>query len=109
MKQKLKSHVKIGDKVKVITGSQKGFIGTISILFPKQSLVVIDEILPRVKYVKKSQDSQDEDSNKKEIPIFIHVSNVMLWDKKANVASKIGYKVIENEKKRYFKKSGNLV
>jgi ribosomal protein L24 len=33
----------------------------------------------------------------------------MLWDKEANKASKIGYKIIDNAKIRYFKKSGNVV
>jgi len=33
----------------------------------------------------------------------------MLWDTDANNASRIGYKILENKKQRYFKKSGNLV
>jgi ribosomal protein L24 len=32
-----------------------------------------------------------------------------LWDKEANVASKIGYKIVNEKKVRYFKKSGNIV
>jgi large subunit ribosomal protein L24 len=106
MKKNLKTHIKIGDKVKVITGNQKGFIGKILTILPKKELVIIEGILPLVKYIKNPQGG---DSTKKELPIFIHVSNVMLWDKEINLASKIGYKIIANEKKRYFKKSGNLV
>ena len=45
------------------------------------------------------------ESKKMELQIPIHISNVMLWDKEANISSKIGYKLINNEKKRYFKKS----
>jgi len=33
----------------------------------------------------------------------------MLWDNQAQTAGKIGYKVINNEKKRFFKKSGNVL
>lgn len=106
MNKKINSHVKIGDKVKVIAGSQKGFIGTISSIVTKKSLVVIEGILPRIKYTKNRQGG---DPVKNEIPMSIHVSNVMLWDKEANVASKIGYKTVDNKKVRYFKKSGNLV
>jgi len=40
---------------------------------------------------------------------MIHLSNVMLWDKETNVASKIGYKLFDGQKKRYFKKSGKVV
>jgi large subunit ribosomal protein L24 len=106
MNKKLNSHVKIGDKVKVITGSQKGFIGIINSILMKKSLVIVDGILPRIKYIKNRQGG---DPLKKEIPIYIHISNIMLWDKEANKASKIGYKIIDNKKIRYFKKSGNVV
>lgn len=106
MKEKLNTHVKIGDKVKVITGSQKGYIGTITSILTKKSLVIIEGILPRIKY---SKNRQGGDPVKQEIPVSIHVSNVMLWDKEANKASKIGYKVLDNKKVRYFKKSGNVV
>ena len=106
MKKKVNSHVKIGDKVKVISGNQKGFIGVIASLITKKSVVILDGITPRIKFVK---NPQGEDANIVEIQIPIHTSNVMLWDKEANIASKIGYKVVNEKKVRYFKKSGNIV
>jgi large subunit ribosomal protein L24 len=106
MNKIISSHVKIGDKVKVIAGNQKGFIGTIAALVTKKSLVVIEGIPPRVKSTKNRQSGEPV---KTEIPVSIHVSNVMLWDKEANKASKIGYKLLNTKKVRYFKKSGNLV
>lgn len=106
MKEKLNTHVKIGDKVKVIAGSQKGYIGTIKSILTKKSVVIIEGILPRIKYTKNRQGG---DPVKQEIPLLIHVSNVMLWDKNANKAGKIGYKIVDNKKVRYFKKSGNIV
>jgi hypothetical protein len=33
----------------------------------------------------------------------------MLWDKEANRADRTGIKVVEGQKKRYFKKSGNIL
>ena len=90
MKKKVSSHVKIGDKVKVIAGNQKGFIGVIASLITKKSVVILDGITPRIKFVK---NPQGEDAKKVEIQIPIHTSNVMLWDKEASVASKVGYKV----------------
>ena len=41
MKKKMSSHVKIGDKVKVISGNQKGFIGVIASLITKKSVVIL--------------------------------------------------------------------
>ena len=106
MKIKRHCHLKTGDKIKVISGSNKGFIGKIKAMMVKKSVVFIEGILPRTKLIKNSQST---DSKKIELQIPIHISNVMLWDKEANTSSKIGYKLINNEKKRYFKKSGNIL
>lgn len=106
MKIKLNSHVKIGDKVKVISGKQKGFIGVITSLVSKKSVVFLDGVTPRIKFKKTPQGGE---AQRIEIQIPIHLSNVMLWDKEANNASKIGYKMVNDQKVRYFKKSGNLV
>lgn len=102
----MKTHVKIGDKVKVISGKQKGFIGTITSMVTKESIVFLDGITPRIKFRK---NPQGQESIKSEIQIPIHSSNVMLWDKEKNMASKIGYKIVNDKKVRYFKKSGNIV
>lgn len=101
-----KSHVKIGDKIKVISGNQKGKIGTINLILLKKSILYIDTISPRIRYSKKNKEGKSE---KIEVQIPIHVSNVMLWDKEKNLSSRIGYKFLEDKKVRYFKKSGNLV
>jgi large subunit ribosomal protein L24 len=106
MNQLFKSHVKTGDKVKIISGKQKGIIGNILTVIRKKSLVVIEGILPRVKYIKSRQGGE---SKKTELPIYIHLSNVMLWDSEKKISSKIGYKILNGQKKRYFKKSGNFV
>ena len=106
MKKNYSSHVKIGDKVKIISGSQKGIIGTINSILTKKSIVYIEGISPRLKTVKNPKDGE---SKKFELQIPIHISNVMLWDKEENIAGRIGYKMIDNQKRRYFKKSGNLL
>jgi large subunit ribosomal protein L24 len=106
MTLKLKTHLKIGDKVQVITGSQKGLIGNISLINKKKGAVAVDTLLPRITFKKNPQGGE---AKKVEIKGMIHLSNVMLWDKETNVASKIGYKLFDGQKKRYFKKSGKIV
>jgi large subunit ribosomal protein L24 len=118
-----KNHVKIGDRVKVISGYHKGFLGNISSIIKKKSLVIIEGIEPRIKYIAKRS---SEDITSKQIPQFIHISNVMLWDKTQNLPSRIGYKLIPAtlnsssssisltkkqtlKKVRYFKKSGTII
>ena len=106
MKKQIRNHLKIGDKVKVLTGNNKGFIGKVGSVNSKDSTITIEGIIPRIKYIK---DRQSGDSKKLELQLAIHWSNVMLWDNASNKASRIGYKVVEGKKVRYFKKSGNLV
>jgi large subunit ribosomal protein L24 len=105
-KEKLTCHVKIGDTIKIITGEKKGLIGKIKAIFLKKAIVFIEGVGTRIKYLKKTNNS---DEKKVEIETPIHISNVMLWDGKLKVASKIGYKTVEAKKYRYFKKSGNII
>lgn len=103
-------HIKKGDQVKVMTGEQKGFLGIISSVIMKKSSVILEGISPRIKYVKNTTPNQE--AQKVEVPVLIHVSNVMLWDKQSNKASRIGYKLDaskNNQKRRYFKKTGNFL
>lgn len=100
------SHVKIGDTIKIIAGNQKGLIGNIKSILRKKSLVVVEGVLPRIKYVK---NKQGEEPKQIELVVPIHISNVILWDKVAKIGSRVGYKMTENKKIRYFKKSGNSV
>lgn len=102
MNEKQKMHVKVGDRVKVITGNQKGLLGNIVALNTKKATAILDSIAPRKKRSKKTQEEI-------ELQIPIHISNIMLWDTKANNCSRIGYKIQNEEKKRYFKKSGNIL
>lgn len=109
MKKKNKatnSHVKKGDTIQIISGQNKGLIGKIQSIFLKNSIVFIEGVSPRVKYQKQSPNTE---ARKMELQIPIHLSNVMLWDNQAKKASRIGYKIMENKKYRYFKKSGNLL
>ena len=106
MTKNLNSNLKVGDTIKIIAGNQKGLIGNITSVFRKESLVVIEGVVPRIKYIKNKQGGE---AKQVELPVPIHISNVMLWDETSQASSRIGYKIIENKKYRYFKKSGNLV
>jgi large subunit ribosomal protein L24 len=106
MNKMKKSHIKVGDKVKVISGNQKGFIGNIKTIFKNKSILFLEGVLPRIKYVKNKQGGEPK---KLELSIPIHISNVMLWDNASNLSSRIGYKFLNDQKKRYFRKSGNFV
>nr|AYO28721.1 ribosomal protein L24 [Neotessella volvocina] len=103
---KQKTRLKIGDKVKIISGKNKGIIGNIEAIFLKKSIVFIENVAPRIKFSKKTEQNP---SKKIELSIPIHISNIMLWDSTANKISKIGFKINEGKKQRYFKKTGNFI
>jgi large subunit ribosomal protein L24 len=112
-KKNSKTHVKVGDQVKIISGKEKGVIGKILFLNHSKFLAQIDSIKALERYFTKPEkqkqlenSSSKELNQKKSIPKFIHVSNLMLWDTETQKSSRIGYKLVENKKLRYFKKSG---
>jgi large subunit ribosomal protein L24 len=106
MTKNSKMHIKIGDSVQVIAGNQKGFVGTVNSIMKKKSIVFIDGIVPRIKY---SKNPQGGEQKKSELQVPIHISNIMLWDNELNKPSRIGHKLVDTKKQRYFKKSGNIV
>jgi large subunit ribosomal protein L24 len=73
IKKKYKNHVKVGEKIQIISGKFKGLLGNITSINKEKNLVIIDTILPRIKYVKNSVDGK---SKKIELQIPIHISNV---------------------------------
>lgn len=101
-------HVKKGDTVVVITGKDKGKKGKVLQAFPKKQRVIVEGVGMITKHQKPNQQMQQGGIVKKESPI--HVSNVMLFDKKANQGVRVGYKILENGKKvRVSKKTGEIL
>lgn len=104
--------IRKGDKVKVITGAYKGTIGEVLQAFPKEDKVIVEGVNMVKKHMKPTQANPDGGIVEKEAKI--HVSNVMLYDEKEKVASRVGYRMKTEKdgtqkKVRYYKKTGNEV
>ncbi|MCU9615218.1 50S ribosomal protein L24 [Caldibacillus lycopersici] len=97
-------HVKKGDKVKVITGKDKGKTGVILAAYPKDNRVVVEGVNIVKKHAKPSQDNPQGGIISREAAI--HVSNVMPLDPKTGEPTRVGYKVEDGKKVRIAKKSG---
>ena len=88
-------NLKVGDKVIVIAGSNKGKEGTIKKVLKKENRVIIEG----VNLVKKHQKGNGQESGGiLEIEAPIHASNVMIIDPKTKKPTRIGKKV-DNDKK----------
>ncbi len=100
-------HVKKGDKVKVITGKDKGKEGVILAAFPKQDRVLVEGVNIVKKHVKPNQLNPQGGIVRQEAAI--HVSNVMLIDPKSGEPTRVGYKIENGKKVRVAKKSGAVI
>lgn len=101
-------HVKKGDTVQIISGSDKGKIGEILKSFPELSKVIVKGVSIRTKHIKPAQEGETGRIDTSEAPI--HSSKVMIYSTTANVASRIGYTVnAEGKKVRMLKKTGEII
>ncbi|WAA09422.1 50S ribosomal protein L24 [Fervidibacillus albus] len=100
-------HVKKGDKVKVISGKDKGKTGVILAAYPKKNRVIVEGVNIVKKHAKPSQDNPQGGIIDLEAPI--HVSNVMPIDPKTGEPTRVGYKEVDGKKVRIAKKSGAVL
>ena len=100
-------NLKVGDKVIVIAGNDKGKTGTIQKVYPKLNKVVVENVNVRKKHKKPTQ--QNSEGSIVEVYAPIDASNVMLVDPKTKKPTRIGHKVVKGKKVRFAKKSGTVL
>lgn len=88
---------KVGDKVVVIAGKDKGKEGKIIKTLKNDNKVVVEEINMVTKHVKPSAQNENGGIIKVEAPI--HASNVMVLDPKTKKRTRIAHEIDENGKK----------
>ncbi|MFE4107128.1 50S ribosomal protein L24 [Almyronema epifaneia] len=103
-----KMHVKKGDTVQVISGRDKGKVGEIISVLPKQSQIIVEGVNIRTKHVKPRQEGESGQIVTSEFPI--HSSNVMLYSEKEKIVSRVCYTfTAEGRKVRMLKKTGEII
>ena len=98
--------IKKDDTVVVIAGKDKGKTGTVLRTIPKKNKVVVEGVNMQTKHARATRTSSAEI---KHMEGPIDASNVMLYDKDAKTATRIGYKVVDGKKVRVSKKSGKEI
>ena len=88
---------KVGDKVVVIAGKDKGKEGKIIKTLKNDNKVVVEGINMVTKHVKPSAQNENGGIIKVEAPI--HASNVMILDPKTKKRTRIAHEIDENRKK----------
>jgi large subunit ribosomal protein L24 len=98
--------VKKGDKVKVISGKDKGKEGVVLTAMPKKDKVIVEGVNVMKKHQKPNATNPQGGIIEVEAPI--HVSNVQVLDANG-VAGRVGYKEVDGKKVRFNKKSGEIL
>lgn len=88
--------IRKNDNVVILAGNAKGKTGKILKVFPEVNRVIVEGVNIRKRHTKPSQKNQQGGIIEKEAPI--NVSNVAILDPKSNKASRVGAKVIIDEK-----------
>jgi large subunit ribosomal protein L24 len=96
--------IKVGDKVMIITGKDKGKSGHVIAVYAKQNRVKVEKLNLRIKHIKKKQGQPGE---KITFEAPLNASNVMVIDPKTSKPTRIRYqKLASGKKERISTKSG---
>jgi large subunit ribosomal protein L24 len=102
-----KFKIKKGDRVVVITGRDKGRQGEVLRVIPKDDRVLVAGI-NMVKRHQRPTPSSPGGIEEKEAPI--HISNVAHLDPRDDKPTRVGFKVLEGERKvRFARRSGEVI
>ena len=114
----VKLKVRRGDKVMIIAGKDKGEVGFIAAVSPKENKVIVlkenaenpEQPLPLNQVIKhRKAKTQGERSARIALPAPINISNVMVLDPKTGAPSRLGRRKEGDKLVRYAKKSGAIV
>lgn len=100
--------IKKDDLVKVITGKDKGKTGKVMKVFPEEQRALVE----RINLVKKARrrTQQQPQGGIVDIEAPIHLSNIMLMDKKTSQPTKFGRSILKDGSKvRLAKKGGEVI
>lgn len=105
--------IRKNDMVMVVSGNDRGKTGKVLKVFTQKYRVIVEGINMRKRHTKPSQKNPQGGIQEKEAPI--HASNVMILDPKSNEPTRIGSKIILDDKTgkkkiaRIAKASGEMI
>lgn len=97
--------IKKGDLVVIITGEYKGVKGKVLKTYPKKQKVIVEKVNFMKKHTRPTQQNQQGGIIEREAPI--DVSNVMIFDEKADNVTKAVFREINGKRVRVNKKNND--
>lgn len=86
--------IKTGDKVRILSGKDKGKEGAVLQVFPVLERIVVEGINVMTRHLR---GRSDRPGQKIQFPSPLHVSNVKLISAKSGKMGRVGYKMIEKD------------
>ena len=103
-----KFKIKKGDKVVVIAGRDKGRVGEVLKVLPKEMRVIVQGVHRFKKHTRPTQANPQGGILEKEGTI--HISNVAHVDPKSSKPTRVGFKTLKDGSKvRFARKSGEVI
>lgn len=100
--------IRKNDTVKVISGNDRGKIGKVLKTFPESNRIIVEGVNLVKRHTRPNQKNRKGGILEKEDTI--NVSNVLLYDNRSNLATRVGYKVLnDGSKVRINKKTGEII
>lgn len=100
-------HIRKGDKVMVLSGEEKGKTGKVLQIFPAESKAIVEGV-NIVAHHKKPRSAQEAGGiQKSEAPI--HISKLQVICPETGVPTRVSFAIVDGEKVRISKKSGNPI
>jgi len=87
--------IKKGDKVKILTGKDKGKTGKVLQVFPLRNKASVEGLNLLIKHMRPRR--QGEKGQRIEFPAPMDLSNMMLVCPKCNKPTRVGYKYLQTE------------
>jgi len=90
--------IKKGDKVKLLSGKDKGKTGKVLQVFPAENKISVEGLNLAIKHLRPSR--QGEKGQRVEFPACLDASKVMLLCDKCGKATRVGSKITKTEQGR---------
>lgn len=108
MEAQKKFKIKKNDVVMVIAGKDKGKTGKVMRVIPKKDGAIVEKVNMIKRHMKPNQQNRQGGILEKEAPIAI--SNLMLVCSKCTDPTRVGYRILEDDRKvRYCKKCNEVI
>ena len=103
----MKTRIKKGDKVVVISGKDKGFTGEVMSVAKEKELITVDGANLMKKHIRSPK--KGEKGQRVEMPAPMHISKVMLFCDDCKKGVRVGVKIEADEKEGKDKTAGKKV